>query len=102
LPTIQVTGGEELLHCIADPGAEQGTFADRPVQLAQNGEGGEVGGQEDGESPDGAGEVAAQRGRRATLEGEPVVVDRARGVTGCALPVRSARAKDERRTTRKR
>src|SRR5258705_12482979 len=67
LPAIQVTGGKEALHCVADPGAEYCPLADGSVQLAQDGEGGEVGGEEDGEASSGASEVAAQGGWGAAL-----------------------------------
>src|SRR5439155_1096747 len=80
LPAVQVTGRKELLHRVAEPVAEQCLFPDGPVQLAQDRKGGEVGGEEDGEAPDGAREVTAQRGGRATLEREPRVLDQARRV----------------------
>ena len=80
LPAVQVTGRKELLHRVAEPVAEQCLFPDGPVQLAQDREGGEVRGEEDGEAPHGAGEVAAQRGRGAALEREPVMLDLARRV----------------------
>ncbi len=80
LPAVQVTSGEQLLHRVADPGAEQRPFTDGPIQLAQDGEGGEVGGEEHGEAPDGAREVTAQRRGRTTLEREPGVGDLTRCV----------------------
>src|SRR5213075_1841259 len=36
LPTIEVPRGEELLHRVTDPRAEQRSFPDGPIQLAQD------------------------------------------------------------------
>ena len=75
MPAFEVPGGKELLHCVAEPPAEERPFPDRAIQLAQDSEGGEVGREEDDETPDGAREMAAKRGWRATLERKPRVLD---------------------------
>ncbi len=51
-----------------------------PVQLAKDGEGGEVRGEEDGKAAGGPCDMAGERGRGATLEREPRVMDPARRV----------------------
>src|SRR5437899_1195833 len=68
LPTVEISRREELLDDRAHRAAEQLTLSHGAVQLAEDGEGGEVGEEQDGKAARGARKVTAQGGGRASLQ----------------------------------